>query len=39
METLCTGADACSLAVSQIGVQLDEGLLKSGSNSDSLKVA
>ncbi len=39
METLNTEADACSLAVSELGFQPGEGLLKSGSNSDSLKVA
>ncbi len=38
-ETLCTKADACSLAVSQTGFQPGEGLLKGGTNSESLKVS
>ncbi len=38
METLSTEADACSLAVSEPPFQGSEGLLKSGTNSESLKV-
>ncbi len=38
METFCTEGDACSLAVSEVGFQPSEGLLKSGSNSETLKV-
>lgn len=39
METFSTVGDACSLAVSEVGFQLYEGPLKSGTNSESLKVA
>lgn len=35
---LFTMADVCSLPVPESGFQLGEGLAKSGSNSDSLKV-
>ncbi len=32
METFCTEGDACSLIVSELGFQPNEGLLKSGTN-------
>ena len=38
-ERLSMGADACSLPVSESPVQGEEGLVKSGGNSDPLKVA
>ena len=38
-ERLCMVADACSLPVPECGFQSEEGLVKSGGNSDPLKVA
>lgn len=38
-EMVSTGADVCSLAVSETPFQGDKTLLKSGSNTDSLKVS
>ncbi len=39
VERLCTMADACSLPVPESPLQGEEGLVKSGGNSDPLKVA
>jgi hypothetical protein len=38
-ERLSMMADACSLPVSESGFQPEKGLVKSGGNSDPLKVA
>ena len=38
-ETLSMMADVCSLPVPERGIQPEEGLVKSGGNSDPLKVA